>query len=120
MFTLINWPIAVGLTVALWLIVLLLQRTGLRRLLPKKIGPIDIMTPIMWWTIGSVSFQHWQRTGLPELWFFVIMVGLALAIWQGFWLQKFQAKKFWFLWWRIVDLVTIVATIGVLVLALVL
>jgi len=112
MFSFIDWKIGLGVIIGIWLLLLFGRRVVLRGRIPARIKTLDLMIFFMWWEIGEITFQTWQRSALPSLWLVFVLWGIAIVIYQGFWSQKYTSRHFFVTWWRIIGIATIIVLIG--------
>ncbi|MFL1695188.1 DUF3397 family protein [Weissella kandleri] len=104
MFSMIDWKLSLAILVLIWIAVYIFRQSHYANRLPSTVNTLDLMTPLIWWQIGLISFQKWQQSFLPYGWLMLVLWGSALLIYQGFGSGTYTPFRFFKKWWRIVDL----------------
>lgn len=111
MFSIFDWKLSLGAILIIWIFLNLGHSLPLIKMIPKHIKPLSIVVPLFWWEIGAISFQSWQLAFIPYLFLMFILWGIALAVFQGFLGQHYTFRRFIRVWWRIIELTTLITLI---------
>lgn len=111
MFSIFDWKLGLGAILIIWIFLNFGRSLPLMKMIPIHIKPFSIIVPLLWWEIGAISFQRWQLVFIPYGFLILIIWGIALVLFQGFWMQNYTVKRFLKVWWRIIELTTLITTI---------
>ncbi|QIL50968.1 DUF3397 domain-containing protein [Weissella coleopterorum] len=106
MFSIIDWKLGLGAILIFWIFLNFGRSLPLLKMIPRHIKPLSIVVPLLWWEIGAISFQRWQLAFTPYGFLILILWGIALALYQGFWEQRYTVKRFIKIWWRVIEFAT--------------
>lgn len=107
MVTLIHWPWTIGLAVMVWVILVLVKRYVRAVRWPKAVRPIDVAVFAIWWSLASITFQLTHFSILLPLLLMYTIWGVVMITLQTFVWENFVPGRFLLVWWRLVDLVSV-------------
>lgn len=115
MVTLIHWPLTIGLVIITWLSLILVSKYVSSVKWPRSLRPVDVTVFVIWWSLASITFQLTHYSILLPLLLMYVIWGLVIIGLQTFVGQNFEPRRFLLIWWRLVDLTSLLIWLCIIV-----